>query len=80
MANPNVIWKADLARILNVSMRTLSRWLNEIEFDELQKLHYRKTQKYLTKAQLDYLFPTGISQENSEFIIRNIGFIPEETK
>jgi transcriptional regulator with XRE-family HTH domain len=66
MPNPNLIWKAELARRLNISIRTLSRWLNEIEFDELQKLHYRKTQKYLTKAQLDYLFPTGINEIHEE--------------
>ena len=61
-SNPNIIWKAELARRLGISMRTLSRWLNEVEIDELRKLHYRPSQKYLTKAQLDYLFPTGLNE------------------
>ncbi len=58
--NPPIIYKSELARLLGISSRTLQRWLNEIEYDELKKRRYRKTQKFLTKSQLDYLFPTGI--------------------
>lgn len=63
MENPNKIWKAELAELFGFSQKTLSFYLNVLNFDELKKLGYRKTQKYLTKPQLDFLFPTGIKME-----------------
>ncbi len=64
--NPYSIEKWRLAQILGISQRTLSRWLNEIEYDELKKRGYRKTQKILLKPQLDYLFPAGLNFKFSE--------------
>lgn len=60
VVRPNKIWKSDLADILNMSPSSLSNWLNVIEYDELSKLHYRKTQRCLFRPQIEYLFPTGL--------------------
>jgi len=59
--NLNIIGKSQLADALNISSRTLSRLLNVIEYPELKKLRYRKSQRILYKHQLDYLFPNGIN-------------------
>ncbi len=59
--NPLIIEKWRLATLIGISSRTLSRWLNEQEYDELKKIGYNKHQHYITRKQLDYLFPSGIS-------------------
>ena len=59
--NPITIEKWRLADVMGISLRTLSRWLNEVEYDELVKIGYQKYQHYITRKQLDYLFPSGLS-------------------
>jgi hypothetical protein len=63
---PNLISKKELRRLLGVSQKFLSDWLNKQEYEELRKLGYRKNQKYLLRHQLEYLFPDGlyISEKN----------------
>ncbi len=61
--NPLSIGKQQLADKLNISSKTLSRWLNIIEYDELQKLHYNKYDKIICKPVLDYMFPSGLDFE-----------------
>jgi hypothetical protein len=49
------LYKYQLAQRLNVSMRTISRWLNERYFEQLRKMGYRKEQKYLLPEQVRFL-------------------------
>lgn len=47
--------KTEYARELNISMRTLSYWLNNRYYNDLLGYGYKKSQKYLNPAQVEYL-------------------------
>ena len=49
------LYKYQLAERLSVSTRTVSRWLNVLYFEQLQKFGYRKSQKYLLPDQVRFL-------------------------
>ena len=51
----NCIYKYQLAEKIGIHSRTLTTWLNVRYFAELEKLGYRKTQKYLMPCQLAFL-------------------------
>lgn len=51
----NCLYKYELARELGICSRTLATWLNVRYYAELVKLGYTKKQKYLNRAQLNYL-------------------------
>ena len=51
----NCLYKYQLALELGISSRTLATWLNVRYYAELVKLGYIKQQKYLNRAQLNYL-------------------------
>ena len=48
-------YKYQLADKLEISRRTLAYWLNRRYFAELEKMGYRKTQKYLTPEHQKFL-------------------------
>jgi hypothetical protein len=48
-------YKYEVATAIGVSTRTLSRWLNEKYFSQLQGLGYEKNQKYLLPNQIEFL-------------------------
>ncbi|MGD9930146.1 MAG: hypothetical protein AB7U05_09010 [Mangrovibacterium sp.] len=47
--------KHEFAQLAEIPFRTLSRYLNELYYDELREMDYTKTQKYLTKKQIEFL-------------------------
>jgi hypothetical protein len=49
------ILKSEYAKKLNVSIGTLSKYLNDIFFEELKKLSYQKYQRILTPKQIKFL-------------------------
>lgn len=51
MEEATVITKKELRQKLEVSQRTLSRWLNYRYYAELQKRGYYRNQKILTPSQ-----------------------------
>jgi len=63
MSNPAFIRKKDLAIKLDLSAFQLYRLLNVDYIEELEKLNYKRRQKYLLKHQLDAIFPAGIENE-----------------
>ncbi|MGQ8335657.1 hypothetical protein ACUNWD_03845 [Sunxiuqinia sp. A32] len=50
-----IIMKHDLAKIMDISQRTLSYWLNEKYFKEMKELGYNRKQKFITPLQFKYL-------------------------
>lgn len=67
--NPIMVSKAELADKLNIHPRTLSRWLNEVYFDEIKLKGYKKTSHWVFRPVLNYLFPFGINYEVNADII-----------
>jgi len=51
-----MITKAEFSEKLGISTATRANWLNKKYFSELQKLGYRKTQRYLLPIQLKFLY------------------------
>ena len=47
--------KYEVAAKLQISIKTLQTYLNVMYYSELKKIGYKKTQKKLTAAQLNYL-------------------------
>ncbi len=41
--------------MLKISESTLRKWMNELYYDDLEKLGYKKSQKLLTPAVVEYL-------------------------
>jgi len=50
-----IMSKSEYAIELNISVRTLSRWLNNLYFNELKNFGYSKYQKFLFPEQLKFL-------------------------
>ncbi len=50
-----VFYKYEVALKIGISRSTLSIWINEKYFVELEKLGYAKCQKYLTMEQINFL-------------------------
>lgn len=53
--------KDEYAQSLGISLQTLGKMLNTEFFIELQKVGYKKTQKYLTNAQKEKLEDLAIN-------------------
>lgn len=51
----NLYYKYEIAEKIGVSKTTLRKWLNVRYYEELKKLGYQKSQKYLTIKQINYL-------------------------
>ncbi|MBN2664577.1 MAG: hypothetical protein JXR68_13085 [Bacteroidales bacterium] len=62
-AFPLYLEKWRLAKLMGVSDTTLRNMLNKNYFDELKKIGYVKTQKYLNQKQLAHIFPMGLNFE-----------------
>jgi hypothetical protein len=63
MNNPAIITKKELRNRLDLTANQLYRLLNVDYIDILEKLSYKKRQKYMLKHQLDAIFPAGIDNE-----------------
>lgn len=50
--------KAEFAEKLGISNSCRAKWLNSLYYEELKKLGYRKTQRFLLPKQLEFLFKT----------------------